>query len=572
MIGAIICGLLKFSLALSLPGALAAVVGHVFATDLPHADKITRMLLILGLLLLAYAGRAPATYFRSYFAARAGHRTIFDIRRDLYRHIQRLSMTYHDNQRTGSTISRLINDLNAAQGILNQGVIAVSMDVIFLCGVVVFLFWLDWRLALASLSTLPIYGLVFHFVNPRLRQAATEVQEEMEEMSGEATEKLSGVQVVMSFAREKTEELKFFIRHRRYYQRVLRRIRIRVSLVTVAEFLNGLGPIVVICYGGYRVISGPLEPEALILFYGFVSHLYLPTRRLADYSAVLQEKLAAMDRVFELFDTSPDVVDAPGARPAPRPEGRVTFSNVSFGYNDNEKVLSGIDLDVAPGRSVAIVGRSGAGKSTLVSLVPRFYDPVEGTVAVDGRDVCEVTVRSLRSQIGIVFQDSILFSGSVCENILYGRHNATEREMRDAARMAFAHRFIKDLPDGYDTVIGERGVSLSGGQRQRLSIARAFLRDPRILILDEATSSLDSGAELVIQDALRKLMRGRTTFVIAHRLTTIIDCDEVVVLDQGRIVQHGTHDELVDQEGLYQVLCREQFGALRLHGIIRKVG
>jgi ABC-type multidrug transport system fused ATPase/permease subunit len=275
---------------------------------------------------------------------------------------------------------------------------------------------------------------------------------------------------------------------------------------------------------------------------------------------MLQEKLAAMDRVFELFDTKPEIVDAPEASTLERCEGFVEFRDVHFGYSADREVLKGISLQVEPGRAVALVGRSGAGKSTLIGLLPRFYDVWDGSVRVDGRDIRDLTLKSLREHIGIVQQESILFSGTIRDNILYGRNNATEEEMRRAARMAHIHDFVETLPLGYATVIGERGVTLSGGQKQRLSIARAFLRDPRILILDEATSNLDSGAELIIQEALRELMRGRTTFVIAHRLSTIVDCDSVLVLQDGCIVQQGSHQELIKLKGPYRQFCKEQFG------------
>ena len=570
--GAVFFGLFKFTLALSLPSSVGFVVDHVFLAELSRAEQLQRLALILVVLAVAFLGRCPATYLRSYLAVIAGNRTIFDIRRDLFRHIQSLSMAYHARRRTGETISRLINDLNAAQGILNQGIISVCMDVIFLTGVVIFLFVWDWRLASVSLLTLPVYAIVFRSLNPRLREAAGEVQEAMQEMSGEVTEKLSALQVIISFVREKTEELNFFQRHRQYYAKTLRRVRIKLVLTTVAEFLSAVGPIVVISYGGYRVINGTLTPGELLLFNGFLAHLYLPTRRLADCSALLQEKLAAMDRVFEVFDTPLDIVDRPTARPASSMKGHTEFREVTFSYVPGRPILCGLSFTVEPGESVALVGRSGAGKSTMVNLVPRFYDVTKGEILVDGVDVRDFAIRSLRERIGIVHQEPVLFSGSIRENILYGRANATEHEMKTAAEMAHAAEFIEVLPEGYDTLVGERGVTLSGGQKQRLSIARAFLRDPRILILDEATSSLDSAAENQIQEALKELMNGRTTFVIAHRLSTVVDCDRVVVLDRGRIVQQGPHRELIRIRGPYRRFCKEQFGAIEIESLSKRAG
>ena len=572
IVGAVFFGILKFTMALALPASLGLVTKYVIVEDLPLAEKTARLLVLLGVLTLALLARTPITFFRSYLAAKAGHRTILDLRFELFRHIQRLSLAYHHDRRTGNITARLIADLNAATGILNRGVIAVAMDVVFLCGVVVFLMVLDWRLASVSLFALPLYGVVFHYINPQLRRAATEVQEEMEEMSGEVTEKLVGLQVVKSFVREKAEERSFRRRLQRYYVKVLKRVRLRVTLTSVAEFLQAFGPVVVICYGGYRAVRDPSFLPELIVFYGFIQHLYLPTRRLADCSAMIQEKLAAVDRVFEVMDSEPDIQDAQGAKALTSVQGHVHFENVQFAYSPDVPVLKDISFEVKPGRAVAIVGRSGAGKSTLVNLVPRFYDVTGGAVTVDGRDVRDVKVRSLRANIGMVLQDTILFTGTIRENILYGKQGATETEMFEAARMAHVDEFVEQMPDGYDTTIGERGLTLSGGQKQRVSMARAFLCNPRILILDEATSSLDSRAETIIQDALRELMRARTTLVIAHRLSTIVDCDFVVVLEDGRIVEQGPHHKLIRKAGLYRQLCEEQFGHVHLEGLTRRAG
>jgi len=568
-IGAILCGILKFGLALLMPWALYYVIAQVLPSS--REEGIRRLEFILGLLALSFVFRAIANYFRSYWSAIAGTRTVFDVRRELYRHIQRLSLSFHDGRRTGAIMSRLINDLNSAQGILEQGVISMCMDVAILIGVVVLLFYWDWRLASVSLLTMPMYGLAFRFLNPRIREVSSAVQEEMEEMSGETSEKLSGLRVVMAFAREKTEEINFFLRHRVYYGKLLRREQLKLTLQSLADFFQDLGPIVVIFYGGYRVISDPGFTVAdLVAFYGFLSHLYLPTRRLADYSALMQEKLAAMDRVFELFDSEPEIQDAPGARPLLNPAGRVTFEDVYFAYSPDTPVLQGVSFDVQPGQSWAVVGRSGAGKSSLVNLVPRFYDITRGAIKIDGHDIRDLTLRSLRASIGMVLQDSVLFTGTIRENILYGRMNATEAEMKRAATMAHVTEFVEALPDGFDTLVGERGVTLSGGQKQRVAIARAFLRNPRVLILDEATSSLDSGAETMIQEALRELMKGRTTLVIAHRLSTIVDCDAVIVLQEGRIVQRGAHAQLIHERGPYRQFCREQFGDVELEDLTRK--
>jgi len=562
VLGATLFGILKFTMALALPASLGLVTKYVLLEDLTVAEKTVRLLVVLGVLTLTLLARTPVTFLRSYLSAKAGHKTILDLRFALFRHLQRLSLAYHHQRHTGNITARLIADLNEATGLLNHGVIAVGMDVVFLSGVVMFLFALDWRLASVSLCTLPIYGVVFHYVNPRLRKAATAVQQEMEDMSGEVTEKLLGLQVVKAFVREEAEEQSFFKQLQRYYGKVLKRVRLRTTLGSVAEFLQAFGPIVVITYGGYRAIANPSFLPELIVFYGFIQHLYLPTRRLADCSATIQEKLAAVDRVFEVLDSVPDIQNAPGAKKLSPIRGHLRFEDVTFGYTPHIPVLKGVSFEAEPGQAVAIVGRSGAGKTTLVNLVPRFYDIQAGHIKVEGCDIRDVKIRSLRRNIGMVLQDVILFTGSIKDNILYGKRRASEAEMLEAARMAHVDEFVRDMPDGYDTEVGERGVILSGGQRQRISIARAFLCNPKILILDEATSNLDSRAEAIIQAALRELMHGRTTLVIAHRLSTIVDCDFVLVLDEGHVVEQGSHRELIRRNGLYRQLCEEQFGVV----------
>jgi subfamily B ATP-binding cassette protein MsbA len=568
ILGSILSGVAKFSLALLLPYFLGWIMDNVILAEIPGDQKMQRLGIVAGLLVLGYLLRVPISYYRSYFAELAGNRTIFDIREELYQHIQKLSLDYHSTHRTGSTTSRLINDINASQGILDRGVMSVAVDFIFLTGTVAFLVVYDWKLALVSLFTLPAYALIFGFLNPRLRVASRDVQEQMSEMSGEVNEKLVGQSVVMAFVRERSEKLQFFREHRGYFDRVMRRVKIQVWMFTLGEFLTMLGPVIVICYGTFRVVNGEISSGELLIFYGFLSHLYLPMRRLADASAAVQLQLASMDRVFELLDVQPDINDKPDALRLDRVTGHITIEDVVFRYSeDGEPVLKGVTFEARPDQAVAIVGRSGAGKSTLIKLVPRFYDVDAGAIRVDGHDIRDVTQHSLRSQIGMVMQDPILFNATVRQNILYGRKGATEEEMLEAARMAHVDEFVRELPKGYDTMIGERGVTLSGGQKQRVSIARAFLRDPRILILDEATSNLDSHAEAIIQDALDSLMEGRTTLVIAHRLSTVVDCDLVVVMEDGKVVQQGTHEELIAAPGAYRALCEEQFGAVQLEGL-----
>ena len=566
VVGAILAGELKFGLALLLPWALGRIIDSV--PYIKATRDFSQLWKILAILMGSFIIRGVATYYRSMWSEVTGGRIVFDIRSDLYQHLQRLGHAYHAKRRVGQSTARLINDLNNAEGLLERSVISISMDSILLVGVIMLLTLLDWRLCLVSMFTLPLYGFVFRHYNPRIREVSTAVQSHMEELSGEVTEKLAGLPVVISFVREKTEAIRFFHQYRRYFNVFVRRMHLRILLMSIAEFLQSFGPILVIVYGGFRVVTEEsFTLGQLVAFNGYLSHLYLPTRRLADYSAEVQEKLAALDRVFEVMDNPPEIAERPDATTLSDARGHVEFRDVYFAYRENQPVLNGITFNVEPGKSVALVGRSGSGKTTLVNLIPRFYDVLRGSVLVDGIDVRDLTLHSLRENIGIVHQDPILFSGTIRDNILYGRHNATEYEMREAALMAHVDEFVQRLPKKYDTLIGERGVALSGGQRQRISIARAFLRDPKILILDEATSNLDSSAEQIIQDALVELMRGRTTLVIAHRLSTVVDCDSVVVLEAGRVAQIGPHKKLIYETGPYRVFCEEQFGTIDLAGL-----
>ncbi len=566
-IGSVVTGVLKFSLALALPYFVGYVMDYVILAEIDGELKMERLFQVVQVLVIIFAVRIPIAYYRSYWAELAGNRTILDLREALYEHILKLSLDYHSRHRTGTTTSRLINDINGAQGILDRGVISVGVDFIFLVGTVIFLIFYDWRLAFVSLFTLPLYASVFGVLNPRLRIAARDVQTQMGELSGEVNEKLGGQSVIIAFVRERSERYKFFQTHREYFKRVMKRVRIQVMMFTLGEFFTMIGPMIVICYGTWRVVGGHITAGELLVFYGFLSHLYLPMRRLADASAAVQLQLASMDRVFELLDVEPDIQDVPGATRLNVTEGRINFNDVHFAYNEDQPVLQGVALQVEPGQAVAIVGRSGGGKTTLIKLLPRFYDINAGSITIDDQDIRDVGQHSLRKNIGMVMQDAILFNGSIRDNILYGRRGAKEADMLEAARMAHVDEFVNEFPKGYDTIIGERGVTLSGGQKQRVSIARAFLRDPKILILDEATSNLDSHAEAIIQDALAQLMKGRTTLVIAHRLSTIIDCDKVVVMEEGRIVQSGTHNTLIKKSGHYRDLCEEQFGAIHLDAL-----
>jgi subfamily B ATP-binding cassette protein MsbA len=442
---------------------------------------------------------------------------------------------------------------------VTDNLVTLLQQVLTLIGGVGFLFWLDWRLTGIILVGVPIITLTLVYLGRKIRQAATEVQDRLAEASAVVDETIGGIRIVKSFARELYEMSRFVDKTEATFRAAMRRAKVAAILAPTIGFMAFMSITVTIWFGGYEVIQGRLSPGGLVAFLIYTMLVAGPIAAFSGLYGQFQTALGATERLFELLDLQPDIADAPDAYPLPTIVGRVTFENVSFEYDAKIPVLHNISLDLKPGQVVALVGPSGAGKTTLVNLIPRFYDVTAGRILIDNRDIRQVVNLSLRQQIGIVPQETALFSDTIRENIRYGRLEATQAEIEAAARAANAHDFVVNLPQGYETRVGERGIKLSGGQRQRIAIARAILKDPRILILDEATSSLDSEAEHLVQEALERLMQGRTTFVIAHRLSTITRADLIVVLDQGRIVETGTHLDLLQDDGLYHKLHAMQF-------------
>jgi ATP-binding cassette, subfamily B, putative efflux pump len=524
-------------------------------------------LTVIGLtLLVLYGVLTLASFYRSYWSGQAGHRLVFDLRYALYQHVQGMSQSFFDVRRSGSIVSRFVSDIQLAQNFVGSALTNVWMDTAALGFVVWILFVLEARLAWVALTVIPFYIGLIRYFSPRIKAASQSVQELLEDFSGELQERIAAATVVRAFNREAHEAGRFHRRSQRLLDVTLRNVALSSANQAATTLLTSVAPLAVIWVAGTMILQGTLSVGTMIAFYAYLGSLYLPLQRFSELSVVVSNSVAAMERIFEFFDIRPEVAEAVDAHPLGRVAGRITFRDVTFTYptrRGGAPVLRHIDLDVAPGETVALVGRSGAGKSTLVSLIPRFYDVTEGAVSIDGIDVRQVTLATLRDQIGIVPQDPILFSGTIEENLLYGRPEATDAEVIVAAQAAHAHGFIEDLPEGYQTVVGERGVRLSGGQRQRVAIARTFLKNPPILILDEATAALDSESENLIHDALHRLMRGRTTFIIAHRLSTVIDADRIVVVDAGIIREVGSHTELLARSGVYRQLYEEQFRAER---------
>jgi ATP-binding cassette subfamily B multidrug efflux pump len=536
------------------------------------------MLLLLGTYVVGFV----VSRLQFQLMGEIGQRTLSRLRTEIFATIQRLSLRFFDRQPAGDLISRLTNDTDVLNQLFSQGLVMVLGSLFGLIGILIAMLALDWRLALASSAVIPLMLLLTNVFSRLSRRAFRRTREAIGDVSSEIQEEIAGVKVAQAFNRTGVNQQRFELRNAANRDANINATAITSAFTPVVDVLSTLATAIVAGYGGYLALNHLITIGVVVAFLTYVQQFFRPIQSLSTFYTTAQASLAAAERIFELVDTPSDLADRPGARELPPIQGRVVFDHVAFSYGlrptidhrppttDNEDnvavvgrrssvVLDDITLDVQPGQTIAVVGPTGAGKTTLVNMIGRFYDVDDGAVLVDGIDVREVTKASLRSQMGVVLQDSFLFSGTVADNIRYGRLDATDAEIEAAAQAAHAHDFIMRLPEGYATKLGERGNTLSQGQRQLLGIARALLRDPRILILDEATSSVDSRTEALIQSALQTLLKGRTSFVIAHRLSTIRDADQVLVMQAGQIVERGTHDELLARNGLYAELYRRQF-------------
>jgi subfamily B ATP-binding cassette protein MsbA len=533
---------------------------QVIDVAIPQRDQQMLAWVFCAVLIL-YAVRSILSYTLNYLIGAIGQRVIFDLRYQSYRHLHRLSLAYYDGRQPGKIMSRLTSDIDVIQYALTSGFVTFITDIATVFIVIGWLLLLEWRLALIALAVLPLYVVNYKLLQSRIRMVSDELQERRERMIGALTEKLSSVSVVKAFVREEHETDFFMQTVKDNFALGMTQTKLNRFLGATSQVLRTVGTGALLWYGGSLVYRQEMPPGALLAFYGYIGYLYDPAVRLVDFNVQVQWAMAATDRVFETLDTQPEIVDAPDAVALPSVRGDIEFRDVSFAYPtaDQSTVLRNVSCHVPSGETVAIVGASGAGKTSMVNLLARFYDVSEGEVIVDGHDIRRIRLETLRRHIGMVTQETILFSVSLKENIRYGRRDATEEQVIAAAKAADLHEFIMSLPDGYETKIGEDGIKLSGGQKQRLAIARALLADPRILILDDATSALDSHTEANVQAALAHLMQGRTNFVIAHRLSTIMNADRILVMGEGRIVDCGTHEELVNRPGIYQDLYREQF-------------
>ncbi|MBU2600881.1 MAG: ABC transporter ATP-binding protein/permease [Actinobacteria bacterium] len=496
--------------------------------------------------------RGLFTFLHGYLAEKAGQGVAFDLRNAIYEKLQNLSFSYHDRAQTGQLMTRVTSDVENIRTFTGQGFLVFTSSLLTLVGTAAVLLWMQWLLALVALAAIPAIFVVLGLFVSRVLPLFRDIQVRLAALNTVLQENLAGVAVVKAFAREPYELARYEAANRDLLNEGLKVVRALASTLPYVFVIANLGSLGVVWVGGDRVISGHMSLGDLVAFNAYLSFLLMPIFQLAFLSSTLSRAGASSRRVFEILDAEVEVRDRAGAIELGRIEGRVTFEGVGFRYVGQEgAVLQDVSFDVEPGETVALLGTTGSGKSTIINLIPRFYDPTEGVVRVDGVDIRDVTVKSLRAHVGIVLQEAVLFGGTLRENIAYGRPDASAEEVEAAARTAQAHDFISDLPDGYESVVGERGVTLSGGQRQRVSIARTLLVDPRILLLDDATSAVDVETEVRLQLALRELMKGRTSFVIAQRLSTVRLANRVILIDEGRVVGQGTHDELLRTIPLY---------------------
>jgi subfamily B ATP-binding cassette protein MsbA len=590
VVGAALMGVGKFTLPLAFPLAFKYVIDVLLASqpknegvNLVIDHSCVRFCHLTGFattpqgklaalsitILVLYAIQSIASYYRNYWAGIAGNQLIFGLQCKLFSHLQQLPHSFFDRNPSGAIVSRVLNDVTQAHELVNSALIDVWMDGISLGLVIVMLFVLDWRLAIVAICIAPLWVTFMRYFSPRIKNVSHRMQQAVEEISGEVHERVIGATTIKSFGREDDEVRQFTERNQNLFERTLDKVRLAAAQEMLVQLLTRTAPTVVIWAGALMILRGTMTLGTLVAFFSYLGFLYLPLERFAQLSVVVSASLAAIERIFAFLDLKPEITDHPLSRPFAVRRGSVQFEDVSFAYpardgSHGPEVLSEVNVEVPGNFRVALVGRSGAGKSTMASLIPRFYDVTGGRLLIDGKDVRHLTVKSLRESVSLVTQEALLFSVSVRKNLLYARPDGSEQMLWQALELANLRDFVEDLPAGLDTVIGERGVKISGGQRQRIALARAFLKQSKIVILDEATSAVDSESENLIHEAMERLMEGRTVFLIAHRLRSAITADLIIALEDGRVAETGTHGELLRRGGPYARLFNEQVRGLRL--------
>ncbi|WP_373895385.1 ABC transporter ATP-binding protein [Virgibacillus sp. CBA3643] len=556
----ILIGIVKFGIPLLMPLILRYVIDNIIGAEASTADKVSELFWLMGIAFVVFLIlRPPVEYIRQYLAQWVGNKVLYDIRDRLFDHIQKLSLKFYSQTKTGEIISRVIHDVEQSKNFVITGLMNVWLDLATIIIAIAIMLTMDVGLTIVSIILFPLFGFAIKFFYGRLRRLTRDRSQALAEVQGHLHERIQGVPVTRSFALEDYEQGQFETRNANFLDKALKHTDWNAKTFAVTNTITDLAPLLVITYAGYQVINGNLTLGTMVAFVGYMERVYSPLRRLINSSTTLVQAIASIDRVFEFFNVKYDVVDKDNAKELQEIDGKVSIENVSFRYDEEEnEVLKNVRLHVQKGETIAFVGMSGGGKSTLISLIPRFYDVTGGAIKVDGMDIRDVKARSLRDNIGMVLQDNTLFSESIAMNIRMGNPDATDEEVVEAAKAANAHAFIEELPYGYDTLVGERGVKLSGGQKQRVSIARVFLKNPPILIFDEATSALDLESEHMIQESLESLAFDRTTFIVAHRLATITHADRIVLIENGEIQEIGTHDELMRMKGGYYDLYQVQ--------------
>ena len=551
------------------PWPLKVILDHVIGSKPPPkwlagwvGDAHSRVTLlnvsIAAVMGIAIVG-AVSSYTERYLSTTIGKRVGFDLRHALYHHVQRLSLSFYEHRQTGDMVVRLTADIDAVEDFITGAVLGIVLDVVTLAGMLAVMFYLDWRFSLIGLSIAPVlFVIVFRFMR-RIKEATREVKRKQSELASVVQESIASARVVKAFAREDFEEHRLDRQSLASVNATLRARSVKARLAPLVDVIVAMGTCLVLFFGARFVMSERITAGALVVYVLYLGKLYKPIKDLSKTADTFSKASVAFERMGEILSVERQVTDRPGARPASRFQGQIAFERVTFGYAPTETVLKDASLLVKPNQRAALVGPTGVGKSTLIALIPRLYDVVGGSVQIDGNDVRNYTLQSLREQVSFVLQDPVLFRASIAENIAYGRPGASEREILRASKLAHAHEFVTRMPRGYDTVIGERGDTLSGGQRQRISIARALIRDSPILLLDEPSSSLDPESEALIFDGLATLLEGRTSITIAHRLATVRRADVIFVLDHGTIVETGTHDQLLARNGRYASFHRIQF-------------